>query len=110
MILLRSAAAFLALLLLAGAVFCYLELRSAGYPDGHLTAYEQAVALPYRIFCAEAVLLAAGFAWAASADSARVARRFLLVSLAGLGLLVVPCAGVRYYLRDYLRLEQGTGG
>ncbi len=106
----RIISACLGLAVLYVTAECDFDISLAGFPDGHVTAYEKAVAVPFKAFCWEAVLVSLYFFWVTFSKATGIRRR-LAIGIAVLVIgVVAPAYGVRYYYKDYLQLDTGTGG
>lgn len=86
------------------------ELAMLGFPDGYVTAYDQATIVPHRIFCLGSVVVAAAMIAIAVVPRRRIALPFALVA----GLYVAGAVGT-FYGHDevYLggqHLDRGAGG
>ncbi len=90
----------------------YLDTSMAGYPDGHLTDYDTAVATPLHIV----TWLAAGFAvlfgyLAFSPIRTRAHTVGLLLALVVFGLITtVAVLGIPWFFGTRLGLDTGIGG
>lgn len=111
-LLINSITLLLALLSFATGFYIIMELYYAGFPDGHLTEYERATALPLK-------LLAGGFGFAglyASFLSFRKRARksrlagLLLAALLIVALVLIMTAVVPWYYGTHLGLDTGHGG
>jgi hypothetical protein len=89
-----------------------VDLATAGFPDGHRTAYERASAAPLTLL-AVAFAALGGFAalWALPRPPIRRTSGRLVAAAASVGaLILVAYLGVPWYLRSVLGLEHGGGG
>lgn len=89
-----------------------MDVSMAGFPDGHVTDYGEAVATPLRIATWVAVGLAILFlALAFSPIRARVRTIGLLAAfIAFVAVAFVAQAGVPWYYGTHLGLDNGIGG
>lgn len=101
----------LAVTAFALALLCYYEVSTFGFPDGHRTAYQRAVALPLQILMGLQVATGASFLWCAARPGTRGGRGQFVFTL-GAFLVIILCthAVVPWYYLRYLGLDHGRGG
>jgi hypothetical protein len=108
----RTAGVVCAIAALWLAFLTYSEVVLAGFPDGHVTDYDQAADTPLRVF--SYVEAGFGLLFLALAVSPLKARRRgvgLLVCLIAFVLVaVVAQVGVPWYFGTHLGLDNGIGG
>lgn len=88
-----------------------MELRAAGFPDGHLTPYESAVQKPF--FLLSGLSFASGLYFLHLARTASRPSRAARLAVAVLFyLLLVPGAhyGIEYGLKHLAHIDSGQGG
>ncbi len=106
----RILSAFSGLLLLYQTALASIDNSRAGFPDGHVTAYEKAVAAPFAAFCGLAFLLAFYFLWVPFSKSGGVGRRLVAGYVMLVFAVILPTASVVYYYKYHQGLDTGTGG
>jgi len=80
----------------------------AGYPDGHVTAYQQAASIALTILASANALMGFYFLlllWRRAGPRDSVIALVMVLALAALTYGVVP-----WYFMTHLRLEHGGGG
>lgn len=107
----RAIAWLLAGVAAVAAWLLYEDVRTAGFPDGHLTAYDEASRLPWTICAWGGLAAAAWFAYLGGlAPGARLKRRTLLSAVLYAGVMAAALYAIPYYFIDHLGLEHGQGG
>ncbi|WP_040538747.1 hypothetical protein [Mycolicibacterium tusciae] len=93
-------------------LYAAMDLYFAGFPDGHLTDYDEAVSTPKRLLqWAEFGLAVLFLVVALVPISARARAVALLVALIALVVVVVAqLVGVGWYFGTHLGLDNGIGG
>jgi hypothetical protein len=90
----------------------HMDVSMAGFPDGHLTDYDEAVDRPLRIL--SWMLAGLGFVFLAlvlAPIKARIRTVGLLVAVVAFAILaVVTDVGVPWYFGTHLGLDNGIGG
>lgn len=101
-----------ALLSFSSGLATCVEIHYAGFPDGNVTEYETAAALPLGIVATTFVILGiySSIQTFQSSNRQTEFRRvtvslFLLILLIGIALFLIP-----WYFADYLDLDTGHGG
>ena len=107
----RAVAGLLAGVAAVAAWLLYEDVRTAGFPDGHLTAYDEASRLPLTICAWGNLAAAAWFAYLGGlAPGARLKQRTLLSAVLYAGVMAAALYAIPYYFIDHLGLEHGQGG
>ncbi|MEP6667660.1 MAG: hypothetical protein ABJF10_00820 [Chthoniobacter sp.] len=89
---------------------CQSENGMAGFPDGHLTDYDKAIATPYHYLCIASLLFCLYFAWLAIVKSRKTGLRLMLGFAVYLLVIVLPAVALKYYFLHWLQLDNGIGG
>lgn len=108
----RAACAVAGVAALLLAAFAWSDLYFAGFPDSHLTAYDEAAATPKRVLlwieCGVAVVL---LVLAVVPVRAKVRIVVLIGGVVGLAIVALTqWAGIPWYFLTHLGLDNGAGG
>jgi hypothetical protein len=94
------------------AVSTYMDVSMAGFPDGHVTAFGEAVDTPLRIVMWVAVGFLVLFVTLAFSPMGARGRTIGLLGsvIAFVALALIEVAGIPWYFGTHLGLDNGIGG
>ena len=94
------------------AVSTYMDVSMAGFPDGHVTAFGEAVDTPLRIVMWVAVGFLVLFVALAFSPMKARGRTFGLFGsvIAFVALALIAVVGIPWYFGTHLGLDNGIGG
>lgn len=89
----------------------YKHITMAGFPDGHLTPYDQAIHTPLTVCNWINIIFSFYFFYLAFAPSTnKLGIKFMIMLFLHILFFIFTTYGIEYYYKDYLGLEHGQGG